>query len=362
MHSAHCRSPLSRATTTLLLLASLFAGPVFAQDESGVACKLGGSVQSQQFAALQADARELNRTICLALLSEDFSDFEETQKNLFLQFGLTATEVAQGQLQDSGVTNWRAPFDDWVTRISTSEFRNKDLPNLFVGTTLSSAAIWVHFGDTAIRGELADPEEQSCGPGNDQGCKALLEDLAVAVNDYKASYRDLSLQKTRNALATLSSEWDSFLANARSQTLLDLGLTTFLERKHFDKDYLVGPPRRQWALLHPSLVIEHASDAPAGDRDKLTGAIEWLGVNWWSDSSPLFGVPFGISVASVYADRPGFESVGHGVMLHVDNKYSLGWASRSGDNSFYLSLDLLKFIEDKQKQFERYKENMISGD
>lgn len=334
MHSAHSRNRLARATISLILVASLFAGPVFAQADDKVACKLGGSVQSQSFAALQADARELNRTICLALLSENFEAFEETQNDLFLQFGLTATETAQGQLQGSNLANWRTPFDDWVTRISTSEFRNKDLPNMFVGTTLSSPAIWVHFGDIAKRGELADPADQSCGPGNDQTCKALLEDLAIAVNDYKASYRDLSLQKTRNTLATLSSEWDSFLANARAQTLLDLAFTTWVERRHFDRDYLVGPPKRQWALLRPSLVYEHASDAPAGDRDKLTAAIEWLGVNWWSDSSPLFGVPFGVSIASVYADRPGFESVGHGLMIHVDNKYSLGWASRSGDNSF----------------------------
>jgi hypothetical protein len=72
-------------------------------------------------------------------------------------------------------------------------------------------------------------------------------------------------------------------------------------------------------------------------------------------------VPFGVSIASVYADRPDFESVGHGLVIHLNNKYSLGWASRSGDNSFYLSLDLLKFIEDRQKQFVRYKENMING-
>jgi len=77
--------------------------------------------------------------------------------------------------------------------------------------------------------------------------------------------------------------------------------------------------------------------------------VEWLGVNFWD-----LKVPLGISLASTYVDRPEVEDLGHGLMLHINNHYALGWARYDDVNSFYVTIDLLKMFEDKKKQYDKY--------
>ena len=337
-------------------------GPSLAQDataeDTGVQCVRPASQSSSRFSDLQAAAEELNRQVCIALFEGNFDTFEETQNGLYNEFGLKAIGVASDQLGNSQITDWRRPFDGWLDRISDSPFRNKDIRELVV-TTDPMGRTSMHFEDLALAVDIGGSGNTSCGLQQNESCLDVTRDLAVAINVYNDSYASFALQSTRTQLGRLSAAWDDYLNNSRSQTILDLATTTFFERSHFKKDYLVGPPKRQWALLHPSLVIEHANEAMEGKKDEFGVAIEWIGVNWWSDSSPFFGIPFGISLASIYSDRPGIESIGHGAMLHFDNRYSVGWASRSGDSSFYLTLDLLKFVEDKKKQFDRYKSEML---
>jgi len=357
MHSVLRQLSRISALGAATVLLALGAAQALAQDVA-VNCDIPEDKEiARHFPQLQKKARAINGAACLALLSRDFERFGARQNNLYWQFGVNTKATAKSAFTSAGIQNLDVPFDDWIERISTSDFKSKVLPKFSVDAPPGPSLVF-HFDNTSKRGTLSDRDDNTCSWNNETSCVALLDDFAIAVNNYKFSYATLTADDTAIKLTELSSQWDDFLTNSRSQTLLDLGLTTFMERKHFKKGYLVGPPKRQWSLLKPNLVIEHANDAPSGERDKLTVAIEWVGVNWWSDDSPVFGKPFGISLASIYADRPGYESVGHGVMIHFDNKYSLGWASRSGDNSFYFSLDLLKFVEDQQKQFDRYKDQI----
>ncbi|WP_455375752.1 hypothetical protein, partial [Kaarinaea lacus] len=78
-------------------------------------------------------------------------------------------------------------------------------------------------------------------------------------------------------------------------------------------------------------------------------AVEWLGINFWNKK-----MPFGFSVASVYTDRVSVADIRTGVMLHLDNKYSIGWGYRDGENSVYFSLDLLTLFQSKRQQYDRY--------
>lgn len=158
-----------------------------------------------------------------------------------------------------------------------------------------------------------------------------------------------------------AAEWDEFLTSGRSQTPLDLMLTTMLERRHLRSEYLVGPPLRQWSLLHPGLVVERVSDAAPGDQVGLSVAVEWIGVNWWSERSPLFGLPFGVSLTTVISNRRGTSSVGHGVSLHFDNRYSLGWSNRDGVDGYFFSIDLLKLVDDRRRRLDRYRQRLERG-
>lgn len=357
--------------TTQLLIGSIaisfacaFALDARADDPPTVSCKFSEpDLDSDFFPDIQKRARALNvdPDLCLAFISGDATNFESVQQERYRGFGVSAKASLRDVLSGPQFENWERPFDDWIQRMTFSDFANKDIASFSAISPITgefASQFLFFFSDTSKTGILKDPGDATCSiKGRKVSCLDILEDLEVAINDYNVSYREHTLNRTGEILDGLSSEWDDFLTNGRSQTLLDLAVTTYFERKHFRKPYLVGPPKRQWSVLHPSLVIEHASDAMSGDKDEMTVAVEWIGVNWWGDASP-FGIPFGVSLASVYADRPNVDSVGHGLMLHFDNRYSLGWASRSGDNSFYFSLDLLKFVEDKKTQFQRYKDDI----
>jgi hypothetical protein len=348
----------------VILFASTFVLDAHAEDPPTVSCNFSEpDLDSDFFPGIQERARALNvdPNLCLALIGGDATDFESAQQERYRDFGVSTKASVRDVLSGPQFENWERPFDDWIQRMTFSDFANKDIASFSavspIGGEFASQYLFF-FSDTNKKGILKDSDDATCAiKGENLSCKEILEDLEVAINDYNVSYKEQTLRKTGEILDGLSSEWDDFLTNGRSQTLLDLAVTSYLERKHFRQPYLVGPPKRQWSVLHPSLVIEHASDAMSGEKDKMTVAVEWIGVNWWGDDSP-FGIPFGVSLASVYADRPNLDSVGHGLMVHIDNRYSLGWASRSGDNSFYFSLDLLKFIEDKETQFQRYKDDI----
>ncbi len=85
-------------------------------------------------------------------------------------------------------------------------------------------------------------------------------------------------------------------------------------------------------------------------------SLEWIGVNWWKNSA--IRIPFGISLASVYSDRPGVDDIGHGIVLQIDNKYAIGYSYRDGDSGFYISMDLLKLFENPQEQAKRFRKEV----
>ena len=63
-------------------------------------------------------------------------------------------------------------------------------------------------------------------------------------------------------------------------------------------------------------------------------------------------------MTSVYSDRPGVKSVGHGVTLYFDNKYMIGYANHDGQDGFYASMDFLKVFESKKTQVDRYRSRL----
>ena len=66
-------------------------------------------------------------------------------------------------------------------------------------------------------------------------------------------------------------------------------------------------------------------------------------------------MPFGIALVTTYSDRATVDSVGHGVMFHIDNDYSVGVTDHGGDTGVFVTIDLLKFIQGKEKRFNAYR-------
>lgn len=173
------------------------------------------------------------------------------------------------------------------------------------------------------------------------------------INRKLSVFQRLDVVQKHNAYVALQvAKWDKYSENSRFQTFIDVAFTSWVYRKHFSRaDDLITPPPLQWFALRPSLVIEHLSDAPNGNRDEPALALEWIGINAWDMKLPL-----GVSVTSVYADRATGKSVGHGLTFHVNNSFSFGFASRGGgDNSIYFNIEFLDWAGAKQDKLKAYR-------
>ncbi|WP_370243727.1 hypothetical protein [Alteromonas abrolhosensis] len=196
-----------------------------------------------------------------------------------------------------------------------------------------------------------DLMEQSCKQQGYESCLIFFKDIervAAIQNSYlKKAYSDVALQNVRE----ISAQWTKFSDNSRFQTPLDVLLTSYIYRKELsDGTKLAPPPPLQYFLLRPSVVIEHLNQAVDGSKDEVGLAVEWFGVNSWDSK-----IPWGISLASVYADRADSKSIGHGLMFHINNSFSFGFANRGGgDNSIYINIEFMDWFVDKKNKYKDY--------
>ena len=351
---------------TIALFVLLLPAMLYAEDVQ-VDCRVPLAADSKHFQDLQKAALQVNTSLCKTLMSPEERRIADIRDEVLVDFTLQVKTTAVNSFSKYEFTRLDSPFDDFTNTVKADAFASKDLPKFNVEKPPSAdlfgpkKAIF-YFKTKSAGGEYPLTRDDDCKPdfGGDT-CFTVLNDFKHAVNLYRYKYAAITADETRVKLKKLSVEWDQYLNQSRSQTFADIFLTTVIERNHFKTGYLVGPPLRQWSLLHPSIVYEHLGAAPDGEADKFGIAIEWFGVNWWSKEGSFLPIPFGISVASNYAERPVVDDIGHGLMVHLDNKYSIGWSYRNGDNGVYFTLDLIKLIEDKKLQLERYKEKMLSG-
>lgn len=187
--------------------------------------------------------------------------------------------------------------------------------------------------------------------GYGKTCMAVLNDLYLAVSAANADKNRVDLEKALSNIGLYSAAWDSYFTEARSLTPWELALNTYLYKDELSKDSFVLPPQSQWFLLHPSIVVENVSDALDGDQQKEALSLEWIGFNRWNAS-----IPYGLSIVSTYADRSSVDDTRHGVMLHVNNSFSVGFTGiGEDDKGVFINVDLLKMLQSKDKRFNDYK-------
>ena len=193
---------------------------------------------------------------------------------------------------------------------------------------------------------------------NMENCLAVFNDLARGLNAYRQSYVNFVTTNNLEELSVIQENWDNFAINARSQTILDIFVTSWIHEDHYSQKKLVSPASTQYFLLHPSIVYEHMDDAVAGERDEPAIALELFGINCWDCSLPI-----GISAAWIYTDRINTEDSlsKYSLMFHLKNQYSFGYTWRNDDDGgdgFYLSVDLLKALESKDQLLKDYKSKL----
>lgn len=182
-------------------------------------------------------------------------------------------------------------------------------------------------------------------------CAEVLEEfiqLHVEIQNLQAEPERLKTQKN---LKKLRADWTPFLEQMKGQTWLEL----LINRRAYknDSDTFSGPPSSQWIVLHPTVLIENVAAAADGANTQEALGLEIIGMNWWKQDK--WYVPSGTSALAVYSDRPDIKDVGYGVALHFQSNYTIGYTNHDGEDGFFVSVDLIKLFQNKEKVFDSYK-------
>jgi len=351
----------------VVLLALVASVNVQALEQTGgknirFECKMDDAEDSKYFPGIQKNAREINQQICdVILVPTRKSIKDDFPRDEVAAFGSLVKERATARFGNVELDNLPEQLNYFKTTLTTGAA----LPSFVIkpnpqGPREPIKYFYFFAGNQNQEGNLTLANNEKCLTDEtlNAECNVVLDQLVEAIYPYQRNQNAFTAYETRVKLNALAKDWDAYFDGARAQTFADIVVTTFLEENHFSKDYLVGPPERQWFVLHPNVVLESVNAAPDGDNLTAALSIEWIGVNWWQDT--VIGVPFGVSLASVYSDRPGVNDVGHGATFYFDNKYMIGYANHGGDHGFYISMDLLKLFENEKEQAERYR-NRIKG-
>lgn len=307
----------------------------------------------QYFSNIYADAVSLGSYIKV----NNVEDTVVTEVNgKFRSFTRKVHRQAISKLSHLPLKELRSQLDAFVS-LSDKGVDTNNLPTFSLSTDPLSPNSYIYgfTNDTNNQG-VFDSRNPQCNPSDSRlpNCIDGLNSLAAAIEPYKAAYVHCSALDTAQGAARLTANWQHYLDIARSQTFTDMLMTTWLEEKHLTNDHLVGPMDRQWFFMHPGLVLENVNEAPDGSNMEIAIAVEWFGVNWWNKKTSPIGYPFGVSLTTLYSDRPDVDDVGHGLMFHLDNKYSIGWADHGGKDSFFITIDILELFKDKKAQWKTY--------
>lgn len=333
----------------ILLLSASQLTMTWAEQPKALDCSID-KYNGKAFPEVYKSAGRTSEAFCKVLLRSYVG--ENALDNAYIgsilaDFGKQAKKA----LDDKGLSasgDYRAQFRQLDKTFSEFDSKSMKIPEFIVERTFSFKVkgYFTSIGNDTDRFTIK--ESDRCGEIlQGENCQAVFEDFADAFNAYRSPYDNV--YDNSKALTALASEWDHFLDVSKSQSPLEVILTTWAHNDHFRKNYLVGPPDYQVIALHPHLIYDSMDKAPDGSNQEIGLAVEWLGVNFWD-----WKLPLGISLTSVYVDRAAAENIGHGVMLHFDNRYSIGWARHDDEDSFYITIDLLKLFENKKRKYDRY--------
>ncbi len=155
-------------------------------------------------------------------------------------------------------------------------------------------------------------------------------------------------------LQKIESEWEQYSENGRSQMPWEMWLNYETWKSSRIAGHFTPPPKHQWILLHPNIVIENVSDAIGGEETQQALMIEVVGYNRWENDK--WYQPSGISLVSLYANRSQVKDWGHGIALHFGNDLTIGYSRHDDDNGLFISVDLWKLFSDKKTTLENVRD------
>lgn len=356
--------------TSICIIVLLAGGHVMASQEGVVAVECAikpDGVKGSRFKDLQKEAKATSRSLCQAFLQSKDS-YSDTVRETLVNYAHEAKTILSKDFNPVDFPGISKQLDLFAGstldyNLKINDIQNLDLDTMSVGG-IPRKLFFSNIG--ALNGsELPTDKTSECAainPIDNEGkhipyisCKAAFGDAALAFNSYKLVYNKFRYGENEKKLNYLSKQWDDYLSNARSQTFLDIWLTTLIHRDYYQQNKLVAPARTQYFLFRPQVVYEFSSKAKKGDRYQVGLAAEWFGINWWN-----LEIPFGVSVITVYSDYEDENSVGTGLQFTINNNISIGWIDRGGLDNIFVTVDLLKIWEDKNEKIQLYKNDPLS--
>ncbi len=356
---------LSTFFFSLLLVSSI----VSAGENNDISFSCAEINSTKQFDSSFTELRELaitiNKKLCLINLNlledrlneEQLNEYQlNSVKDIMLEYSDSAKALMRSDFKGDGFNFIDKQFDKYNEAI---EKHHSIVPSEEIMYKMKADGALITKFYFALpnesRSEVSNTLDSSCikinsGTEAYKDCKEALNDAARAFNAYSYSYDMFRYEKNAKQLNLLGKQWDNYIQEARAQTLLDVMFTTWMHNDYYSDSKLVAPASTQYFILKPQVVYENVFDAENGDRSKIGLGVEWIGINWWD-----LKVPFGVSVISIYSDYQSLPSVGHGLLFTFDNKYSLGFTRRGSETGAVVTIDLLKFMQNKKEKLEQYK-------
>jgi hypothetical protein len=316
-----------------------------------------------QFKSLKELSANVGPILCKHALLVDTEDVEGFEQALFNYAKLSKTTI-QSTYPESLFPGVNAITEQWENQLKNYALKLDYLNpiSFFSDETKRDADGNKQFilrvklppeNQNNLSWALGQAQENKCKETSyGMGCREASDNLESAINPAFILLNNVIAEKNGKLLGKLQTDWKNFIKEARYQTPLDVWATTTVQPNKFNGSDLVGPPEVQLFLLRPSIVFEHVNELEKGDKDDVSLAIEWAGMNWWQNG-------FGFSLTSIYNDRKEADAVGHGLTLHIKNKYSFGYVHRKDDNgSFFFNIDLLEFFGENKDVYKQYKQHL----
>lgn len=179
----------------------------------------------------------------------------------------------------------------------------------------------------------------ACSPSNQ--CDGVLEQAKKIAFELDLGYSfafTTSSEQVEQAAAyavQMDTEWNRFLYESKTQFFFDFLAQDIASDIDPEEYRILGPPKKQWFLIHPNLTYEYLSDAPDGSQFEPGISIEVLGFNYWRAKDRFFNNSFlknisGFGLVANYTDRAGADDWGGGIQMTLNNKYLVGVSARRG--------------------------------
>lgn len=276
-----------------------------------------------------------------------------------------------GLLAEDAVRNLVFDFlsahEGWATRFGG--FEGGGSPNQLLLSISRAAQAPQALNDPRVRDErvvlrvgdqfftVADTEACAALAGSSGGaadrCEAVVQEYVDLYAYAQKTFAAFSEYAFARNIRTLRGEWDAYFESARGMTTLELALNSYLHRKD-ETTKFAGPPRRQWVLLHPEIVIEQVRGAADGEETDEALALELVGLNYWDQRGAPWYRPSGGSVTLLYSDKASTDDLGIGFQLYFRSAYSIGYSNRGGEDGVFVSVDLLKLFRDRRNELSAF--------